>query len=70
MSMNGGPPAASRQPPAASRQPPAELRRAIARAVQAMIDILDILDGDCDFEIDEPDTEHDGREPIDYEVRG
>jgi hypothetical protein len=46
------------------------LRRKIAEGVQAMIDFLDLLDGDPDFEMDEPDAEHDGCEPDYPELRG
>ena len=35
-----------------------------------MIDVLDLLDGDSDCELDEPDLEHDGREPFAPELRG
>ena len=46
------------------------LRRAIAQAVQAMIDLLDAMDGDPDFELDEPDLEHDGQEPFGCDLMG
>ena len=63
----------SREPRAESREPRAEsreLRRAIERAVQAMIDLLDLMDGDPELELDEDDEEHDGREPIDSDLLG
>ena len=48
----------------------AELRRTLSRVVQAMIDVLDLLDGDPDLEPDEPDLEHDGREPFGCDLLG
>src|SRR5690606_26547183 len=39
-------------------------RAAVEKAIDALIDLLDQIDGDTDREIDEPDMEHDGREPI------
>jgi hypothetical protein len=39
-------------------------RDEIAKAVQSLIDLLDTIDGDADLEDDDPDHEHDGREPV------
>jgi hypothetical protein len=39
-----------------------KLRCALADAIEAMIVVLDAIDGDPDMEIDEPDREHDGSE--------
>lgn len=48
-------------------------RRGIENAIQRHLDAaetmiaeLDRLDGDADLELEEVDTEHDGREPEDY----
>jgi hypothetical protein len=38
-------------------------RPIIARLITHLIDHLDSIDGDCDFEDGDPDCEHDGREP-------
>ena len=38
-------------------------RAAFEQLVQSAIDLLDWMDGDADLEPDEPDAEHDGREP-------
>ncbi len=46
------------------------MRRTLSRVVQAMIDVLDLLDGDPDPEPDEPDLEHDGREPFGCDLLG
>ena len=40
-------------------------RIALERLVQSAIDLLDSADGDADYEPDDFDAEHDGREPED-----
>lgn len=48
---------------------PPHIRSAVANAIDSLIGLLDAADGDADFEPEE-DCDHDGREPLNYELRG
>lgn len=45
------------------RMKPERIREAVAALAEAAVNLLDVIDGDSDLEQDEPDAEHDGREP-------
>jgi hypothetical protein len=48
----------------------AERRNLLAREIERLIGILDVIDGDPDLEPDDEDEEHDGREPEEMDIRG
>jgi hypothetical protein len=48
----------------------AERRNLLAREIERLIGILDVIDGDPDLEPDDEDEEHDGREPEQMDIRG
>jgi hypothetical protein len=48
--------------------PQRQLRARLTIAIEAMIDLLDCMDGDADAEEADGDTEHDGREPVNSDL--
>jgi hypothetical protein len=61
---------ASPMPWLAEAKAKAERRNLLAREIERLIGILDVIDGDPDLEPDDEDEEHDGREPEEMDIRG